>query len=352
MIKTAKIKKYIRSTRLYSDISALFSVIALSVSVLMQNGNEYYFIISTSIYAVIAALSIISSIIARRKSPDNPLSEVPAYRTDGSYTGEQRRQAREPNITHRYDSFSKAGLQEKELIDFYISYSNYTARALYILSSKIAENEQAVYDREIEYLRFAWDRLSTISRPSIEYLNFKYPATALLDAAIILDYRLPISWIDREHDALIKVRRIIDMDPISLLSVIGSIASIISLLQQNKKAITVDNIVAIFRDKTKSERVAEGTDQITVAQYADISALIIDTFDLTADFINRITDHCINKYRSVINSGAPVEEVDAAYDVARRCVCMNLALLKKSNGGMLPGGLARVLWDKYSCALT
>ncbi len=144
-----------------------------------------------------------------------------------------------------------------------------------------------------------------------------------------------------------------NLEPTVLVGLLGSIASIIGLLQQNKKILSPEAVLAQFRKRaedTSSPEYKLGR----VSKDADVLAnarTMIGVYNTDSMFLDRIREKCLNPYYEAIGDHE-LDDVDLE-DVRGKtanCVCTNINIARKDSGGTFPSDEFKELWKKFGCA--
>lgn len=134
------------------------------------------------------------------------------------------------------------------------------------------------------------------------------------------------------------------MDPLSILSVVGSLSSIISLVLQSLKeheTVSPDEAVEIVAISREQGRVLaeSATDEF-------LSLLKSPIFDALGNKIKNIEEEVAKKIQ---DDGLSRGEVQTLIDQAKADVCAVLKQMKSVNGGVLPPEWADK-WVDFQCA--
>lgn len=149
------------------------------------------------------------------------------------------------------------------------------------------------------------------------------------------------------------------MDPITALAIMGSAASIISLFRRTGKPVTIqtisEQVIIQAREQPAGTRLKETIkSQILTSPRPHIEetvSLAVKLHSHDAAFLNRIKERCLNSFEQAVeDASVDDDELHEIYEVARFCVCRNLALVRKQNGGRLPSAEFRDLWKRFNCA--
>jgi|GEM_PF-2609213 len=147
------------------------------------------------------------------------------------------------------------------------------------------------------------------------------------------------------------------MDPITLLGVAGSIASIISLFRKEQREFTEDDVVQAVVRETETV-VIQGDVQAKVSILNKVSEDelkgLIKTFigisDINEAFLKRIEERCLKNYRAKVDDHDLDEmDLDDEYALAKKCVCENIQMARRNNGGTYPSDHFKELARNFGC---
>lgn len=149
-----------------------------------------------------------------------------------------------------------------------------------------------------------------------------------------------------------RVERKSSMETGTLLSLFGSIASIISLIQQNKDVLHPKTVLEYFRERQQDSRLPEYElgKIVTESEVFDQASILIAIFQTDDIFLDRIEKRCIEPYRNAIKD-TDLDETDVyeQRNVSAKCVCRNISMALEDNGGRFPNDAFRDLWEKFGC---
>ena len=144
-----------------------------------------------------------------------------------------------------------------------------------------------------------------------------------------------------------------ELEPIVLFGLLGSIASIISLLQDNKKLLDPRDVLAHFRKRQadpKSPEFKIGK----IAKDADILAnarMMIGVQATDSIFLDRIRERCLNPYYNAIaDHGLDDVDLEEIRGKTADCVCTNISMARKDKGGSFPSDDFKELWKQFGCS--
>lgn len=142
------------------------------------------------------------------------------------------------------------------------------------------------------------------------------------------------------------------LEPTVLMGLVGSVASVISFLQQNKVIPEAKVVLQHFRNrsadpKSPEYQVGRVVTDDDVLEQADLLLGISRTDHL---WLERITKKCLEPYRTAIADHG-LDEVDLEETRGRTayCVCSNLDMARKDNGGSFPSEEFKKLWKQFGC---
>jgi hypothetical protein len=125
------------------------------------------------------------------------------------------------------------------------------------------------------------------------------------------------------------------------------------LLQQNKEKISPKAVLAVFNARAEKEGTPEHKIG-KIAKDADILAnarTLISINDTNSMFLDRIREMCLNPYYDAIQDydldSVDLEEVRGK---TANCVCTNIAMARKDNGGAFPSEEFKNLWKQFGCS--
>lgn len=142
------------------------------------------------------------------------------------------------------------------------------------------------------------------------------------------------------------------MEPTTLIGLVGSVASIISLIQQNNEFLHTKTILDHFRKRegdptTPEYQLGRVVTESDIVEQAEILLAIVATDSL---FLDRITKKCLRPYYDAIKDHDLDDiEVVEQRNVTARCVCRNIKLALDDNGGRFPNDSYRKLWEQFGC---
>jgi hypothetical protein len=142
------------------------------------------------------------------------------------------------------------------------------------------------------------------------------------------------------------------MEPTILTGLVGSVASIISLIQQNNEFLHPKTILDHFR-KRQNDPSAPEYQLGRVVKESDIveqAEILLAIFATDSLFLDRITKKCLGPYYDAIkNHDLEDIEVVEQRNVTARCVCRNIKLALDDNGGRFPNDAYKELWEQFGC---
>jgi len=147
--------------------------------------------------------------------------------------------------------------------------------------------------------------------------------------------------------------RDIDMDPILLTSLLGSVASIVSLLQQNSNKISPKMVLKAYRAKAVDLNPIEASaqDSISDEQVLSQATLVLSLGISNKKFLDRILERCLKPFYDKIDDyEADEADVAEAHKMAAKCVCANIKMAMDQNGGAFPSPEFKELWKQYGCS--
>lgn len=140
------------------------------------------------------------------------------------------------------------------------------------------------------------------------------------------------------------------MDPLTLISVLGSIASIVALFQNRGEAVTAkaveDYVVAEFE---KGQKHVSKEDIEEISELTRVYIRITRTEEKIRD---RIDKKCLKPLEDTIEDHSnDNDDVVRAREKARFCVCQLLRLVEMDNDGDLPDPDLRYLNKRFKCSM-
>jgi hypothetical protein len=82
---------------------------------------------------------------------------------------------------------------------------------------------------------------------------------------------------------------------------------------------------------------------------SEISSILV-LWSADKDFMDRIHERCLTPFNAKINDEhAPEIDVEEARGIAATCVCENISIVRKLNGGKFPNDEFRRLWEQFGC---
>ncbi|MEM7069364.1 MAG: hypothetical protein AAF478_10820 [Pseudomonadota bacterium] len=145
------------------------------------------------------------------------------------------------------------------------------------------------------------------------------------------------------------------MDLITFIGLTGSIASIISLLRETGKGLVHPKLIIKEFASRAEEKGTPENQLIGQLEGDDLESTVNDLFEIYKSdekFWRRITEKCLK----------PLDEAIDDYDIsdtdlsdkqaeARRCVCRNISMARKNNGGLFPSERFKKLWEQFECEM-
>lgn len=142
-----------------------------------------------------------------------------------------------------------------------------------------------------------------------------------------------------------KIRRLAKELSLNPIEFFGLVASLIEIAGA-ARALTPTQLVSAYREEVETGRAVAVPDE----ELATAAIAVLEALDTAPDFIERIRARCLDKYQKSIQD-ADIGETDLANvrEDTRRCVCRNIHMAKKDNGGRLPDGPFRDWWERFEC---
>lgn len=147
------------------------------------------------------------------------------------------------------------------------------------------------------------------------------------------------------------------MDPITLLGIIGSMASIVTLIRNEGREPTPRQVVEQVIAES-AQTVTDGGLQSRVDIRSKVSEeelegwaiIVVRISDIDQTFLQRISERCLEKYRKSLSDHTLDElEVDEEWQTARLCVCQNIELARRHHQGQYPSEEFRELARRFRC---
>jgi isopropylmalate/homocitrate/citramalate synthase len=140
------------------------------------------------------------------------------------------------------------------------------------------------------------------------------------------------------------------MDPIMALAVLANLAEIVGFLQNNKQAITVENITSVFRSRADVKGSPESKLNLSNEAIESAAVQALTIFDAAPLFLTRIGQRCFGPYKNKVeDTNVDETDLDEAHQVLKRCICKNIQLARDGNGGIFPSEELKELWKNYGC---
>ncbi|TQV68339.1 hypothetical protein [Denitrobaculum tricleocarpae] len=149
------------------------------------------------------------------------------------------------------------------------------------------------------------------------------------------------------------------MDPITAIGLVGSIASVVSLLRSEGETPTPETVTNIVIQNSEKVIIRGSTqlktsilDKVDSEDIEDISVEIINLFNFDAKLMNRIHEKCLREFDEILdNHESSDTDAELGYKKAQFCVCRNLNLVLRSNNGVFPNDDFKVLFERFQCGL-
>lgn len=144
-----------------------------------------------------------------------------------------------------------------------------------------------------------------------------------------------------------------DMELTALIGLVGSVASIISLLQQNKEIVNPKAVLGQFRTRESDlESVEHQLGKIVTEDQILEQAAILSAIHQTDNlWLDRITKKCLEPYYVAIKDyGLDDVDVEEKRGETADCVCNNLKMARKDNGGKFATEELKKLWSQFGCS--
>lgn len=150
------------------------------------------------------------------------------------------------------------------------------------------------------------------------------------------------------------------MDPITALSVLGSIASIVSLLNQRGEKPDPEEITDEIAPRPKRQILTERVERKFAVnasvqppsrdEVLSLTKAVISAAEFDQDFLERMENRCLAPYKAAIRDHDLDEyELQEQLETARRCICENLAIMRKSAGRKPIPPEMRALAEQFNC---
>lgn len=141
------------------------------------------------------------------------------------------------------------------------------------------------------------------------------------------------------------------LDPIVFAGLLSSIITIASALRDTGQRVDAPTLVVRFMEKRAQAGSVESTMPVAMQDVGNVAEFIASIHITDQKFLDRINNTCLKIFHDVVDDySKPPIEAHQSYDVARVCVCTNIKIVQKMNGGKVPPAF-RELWDRFGCGM-
>lgn len=143
-----------------------------------------------------------------------------------------------------------------------------------------------------------------------------------------------------------------NMEPITALSVFGSLASIATLLQSRGETVTEQRIRDYAADQLAKEQGVKKLAKEDTVAVTELAGVFIRLHSADDKILDRIMRKCLTPLDSAYDDdNMDNDDLFEIREIARRCVCQLLKHVEMDNSGGLPSKEFKVLSKRFSCGM-
>lgn len=140
------------------------------------------------------------------------------------------------------------------------------------------------------------------------------------------------------------------MDPITFAGVVASIITIVEFLERRGQRASPRQIAEAY-GHGDIPGLSERRPKISYDDAASTAGQYLALRELDAAFVARIKSRCMKPLQEAIDDHHLNEtDVDEASEIARHCVCSNIGIARRTNGGRFPNDQLKQWYEQFRCA--
>ena len=144
----------------------------------------------------------------------------------------------------------------------------------------------------------------------------------------------------------------VNMEPITAIGVLGSLASIASLLQSRGEAVTQQRIRDYAADQLAKEQGVKELSKNDAVAVTELANIYIRLHNADDKILDRIKRKCLAPLdKAYDDDGLDNEDVDQIREKSRICVCQLLKHVEMDNGGELRSKEFKALNRRFRCSM-
>ena len=142
------------------------------------------------------------------------------------------------------------------------------------------------------------------------------------------------------------------MDPVTALSVLGSLASIASLLGSTGQSVNLASLESQAKMRLAEEKNVAELSPEDAREVSEIAEVYWKLYSAKDKILDRIVRNCLAPLDTAVDDdGVEIDDLFNIREASRICVCKLLKLVELDHGGKLPSEEFKALAKRFNCGM-